>query len=70
MNVKELTELLNAKIEIKPEPIKQPLTANELNDTLDTFATKLNDTFKQLGSQKQEPVTGETQQGEPTNDKQ
>ena len=69
MNVKELTELLNAKIEIKPEPVKQPLTANELNDTLDTFATKLNDTFKQLGSQKQEKVT-ETQQGETTNDKQ
>lgn len=69
MNVKELTELLNAKIEIKPEPMKQPLTANELNDTLDTFATKLNDTFKQLGSQKQEQVT-ETQQGETTNDKQ
>lgn len=69
MNVKELTELLNAKIEIKPEPIKQPLTANELNDTLDTFATKLNDTFKQLGTQKQEPIT-ETQQGEITNDKQ
>lgn len=70
MNVKELTELLNAKIEIKPEPIKQPLTANELNDTLDTFATKLNDTFKQLGSQKQEQVIDETQQGEITNDKQ
>ena len=69
MNVKELTELLNAKIEIKPEPMKQPLTANELNDTLDTFATKLNDTFKQLGSQKQEQVT-EPQQGETTNDKQ
>lgn len=69
MNVKELTELLNAKIEIKPEPMKQPLTANELNDTLDTFATKLNDTFKQLGSQKQEQVT-ETKQGEITNDKQ
>ena len=68
MNVKELTELLNAKIEIKPEPMKQPLTANELNDTLDTFATKLNDTFKQLGSQKQEPVTEE--KGETTNDKQ
>ena len=68
MNVKELTELLNAKIEIKSEPMKQPLTANELNDTLDTFATKLNDTFKQLGSQKQEPIN-ETQQGE-TNDKQ
>lgn len=69
MNVKELTELLNAKIEIKPEPMKQPLTANELNDTLDTFATKLNDTFKQLGSQKQEPIT-ETKEGETTNDKQ
>lgn len=70
MNVKELTELLNAKIEIKPEPIKQPLTANELNDTLDTFATKLNDTFKQLATQKQEQVNDETKQGEPTNDKQ
>lgn len=70
MNVKELTELLNANIEIKPEPMKQPLTANELNDTLDNFATKLNDTFKQLGSQKQEQVTDETKQGETTNDKQ
>lgn len=70
MNVKELTELLNAKIEIKPEPMKQPLTANELNDTLDTFATKLNDTFKQLGSQKQEQVIDEIKQGETTNDKQ
>ena len=68
MNVKELTELLNAKIEIKPEPMKQPLTANELNDTLDTFATKLNDTFKQLGSQKQEPIN-EQEKGETTNDK-
>ena len=66
MNTKQLTDLLNAKIEIKQEPVK-PMTAEDYNKTMDNFALKLNDMFKTLGQNK----TTETQQGETTeNDKQ
>ena len=65
MNTKQLTDLLNAKIEIKQEPAK-PMTAEDYNKTMDNFALKLNDMFKSLESNK----TIE-QQGEITeNDKQ
>ena len=47
MNTKTLTELLNAKIEIKQEPVK-PMTADDYNKTMDNFALKLNDMFKSL----------------------
>ena len=55
MNTKTLTELLNAKIEIKPEPVK-PMTADEYNKTMDNFALKLNDMFKSLETNKTQEV--------------
>ena len=61
MNTKQLTDLLNAKIEIKEEAVK-PMTAEEYNKTMDNFALKLNDMFKTLDQNK----TKETQQGETT----
>ena len=51
MNTKTLTELLNAKIEIKQEPVK-PMTAEDYNKTMDQFAVKLNDMFKSLEQNK------------------
>ena len=51
MNTKQLTDLLNAKIEIKQEPIK-PMTADDYNKTMDQFAVKLNDMFKSLEQNK------------------
>ena len=39
MNTKELTELLNQKIEIK-QPEAKPMTADDYNKTMDTFANK------------------------------
>ena len=58
MNTKTLTDLLNAKIEIKQEPVK-PMTADDYNKTMDTFVVKLNDMFKSL-------ETNKTTQGETT----
>ena len=67
MNTKELTELLNQKIEIKP-PEPKPMTADDYNKTMDTFADRLNDMFKTLAPH---PTPNETtEQGETTNDKQ
>ena len=68
MNTKELTELLNQKIEIKP-PEAKPMTADDYNKTMDNFANRLNDMFKTLAPQ--QPTPNETtEQGETTNDKQ
>ena len=55
MNTKTLTDLLNAKIEIKQEPVK-PMTAEDYNKTMDTFAVKLNDMFKSLEQTKTSEV--------------
>ena len=55
MNTKQLTDLLNAKIEIKQEPIK-PMTADDYNKTMDQFAVKLNDMFKSLEQNKTNEV--------------
>ena len=55
MNTKTLTELLNAKIEIKQEPVK-PMTADDYNKTMDQFAVKLNDMFKSLEQNKTNEV--------------
>ena len=67
MNTKELTELLNQKIEIK-QPEAKPMTADDYNKTMDTFANRLNDMFKTLAPQ---PTSTETtEQGETNNDKQ
>ena len=67
MNTKELTELLNQKIEIK-QPEAKPMTADDYNKTMDTFANRLN-VFKTLAPQ--QPTPNETtEQGETTNDKQ
>ena len=57
MNKEELLKLLNQKIEIKKET-PPPITAADLNATLDNFATKLNETFKQL-TPKSDPVKDE-----------
>ena len=67
MNTKELTELLNQKIEIK-QPEAKPMTADDYNKTMDTFANRLNDMFKTLAPQPTQTET--TEQGETTNDKQ
>lgn len=67
MNTKELTELLNQKIEIK-QPEAKPMTADDYNKTMDTFANRLNDMFKTLAPQPTPTET--TEQGETTNDKQ
>lgn len=58
MNTKQLTDLLNAKIEIKQEPVK-PMTAEDYNKTMDNFALKLNDMFKSLESNKTTQEQGE-----------
>ena len=63
MNTKQLTDLLNAKIEIKKEPVK-PMTAEDYNKTMDNFALKLNDMFKSLETNKAQEIK-DTQ----TNDK-
>ena len=67
MNTKELTELLNQKIEIKQQEAK-PMTADDYNKTMDTFANRLNDMFKTLAPQPTQTET--TEQGETNNDKQ
>lgn len=67
MNTKELTELLNQKIEIK-QPEAKPMTADDYNKTMDTFANRLNDMFKTLAPQPTQTET--TEQGETNNDKQ
>ena len=59
MNTKQLTDLLNAKIEIKQEPVK-PMTAEDYNKTMDNFALKLNDMFKSLDQSKTTQNEGET----------
>ena len=68
MNTKELTELLNQKIEIK-QPEAKPMTADDYNKTMDTFANRLNDMFKTLAPSQPTP-TETTEQGETNNDKQ
>ena len=63
MNTKTLTDLLNAKIEIKQEPVK-PMTADDYNKTMDTFVVKLNDMFKSLETNKEQEVKEPANNGE------
>lgn len=63
MNTKTLTDLLNAKIEIKKEPVK-PMTVEDYNKTMDNFALKLNDMFKSLETNKTQEVKEPANNGE------